>query len=71
MFQKDANKPEGTQQSHCNICLLGMENGGKMRINNYVSPKQGLADTEANDGLGTQDQVQSPAPQVQKKGKVK
>lgn len=41
-----------------------------MEINNYINPERGLADTGENGGLGPQDQVQLPASEVQKKGKV-
>lgn len=35
-----------------------MESEGKVRMNNYINPECGLADTEENDALETQDQVQ-------------
>lgn len=49
---------KGIKQSCGNVCLLSMESGGKMRINNDTNPERSLADTEENGGLGTQDQVQ-------------
>lgn len=47
-----------------------MESGGNVEINNYLNPGWGLADTGENGGLGTQDQVQLSASEVQMKGKV-
>lgn len=46
-----------------------MEFGDKMRINDCINPEWGLADTGEDGGLGTQDQVQLFAPEVQRKEK--
>lgn len=70
MFYKDANKP--IRNNHIVIFVRwAWKVEKKMRINNHRNPEEGLADTEANGGLGTQDQVQLPASQVQKKETVK
>lgn len=50
---KGYKKLKGIYQLRGNVCLLGMESGGKLRINNYINPEWDLADTGENGGLGT------------------